>query len=139
MIRKKDRTSVDPSLSGNWAQVLFDNVYSDLKAHFLQFVSSQEKALTKLFSDLQPTTKKVSKLLECAVDFTPKQKELEQHQKRLIRVLAESKLQKFLRFYTESDLVVTDSIYVEFEEITEFTRRPIGHNCAQLWKDSAPG
>ncbi|XP_030290693.1 uncharacterized protein LOC115592255 isoform X3 [Sparus aurata] len=185
-------------------QMLFDNVYSDLKTHFLQFVSSQERevlmqamsdfatvdsddlvevldsygcrrritaetlptildeiahkelvqtpkfvidcwreitnnhlslspeALTKLFSDLQPTTKKVCKLLKFALDLTPKQKEVGNHLKRFIRELDESKLQKFLRFCTGSDLVVTDSIYVEFEEMTEFTRRPIGHTCGKI-------
>ncbi|KAJ8007783.1 hypothetical protein DPEC_G00097780 [Dallia pectoralis] len=186
-------------------QVLFNNVYSDLKAHFLQFVSSQERevlmqamsnlsavdsddlvevldnydcrrritaetlptivdeishkelvqkpmfvidcwreithhhhislspeAVTKLFSDLQPTTKKVCKLLKFGVDLTTKQKEVVNHLKRFIRELDESKLQKFLRFCTGSDLIVSDSIYVEFEEMTEFTRRPVGHTCGKI-------
>ena len=186
-------------------QVLFNNVYSDLKAHFLQFVSSQERevlmqamsnlsavdsddlvevldsydcrrritaetlptivdeishkelvqkpmfvidcwreithhhplslspeALTKLFSDLQPTTKKVCKLLKFDAHLTTKQKEVINHLKRFIRELDESKLQKFLRFCTGSDLIVTDSIYVEFEEMTEFTRRPVGHTCGKI-------
>lgn len=90
------------------------------------------EALTKLFSDLQPTTKKVCKLLKFALDLTPNQKEVGNHLKRFIRVLNESKLPKFLRFCTGSDLVVTDSIYVEFEEMTEFTRRPIGHTCGKI-------
>ncbi|XP_065135175.2 uncharacterized protein [Paramisgurnus dabryanus] len=185
-------------------QVLFNNVYSDLKAHFLQFVSSQERevlmqamsnfsgvdsddlvevldsygcrriitaetlptivdeishkelvqkpmfvidcwrevthhqlslsqeALTKLFSDLQPTTKKVCNLLKSGTDLTTKQKEVINHLKRFIRELDEIKLQKFLRFCTGSDLIVTDSIYVEFEKMTEFTRRPVGHTCGKI-------
>lgn len=39
---------------------------------------------------------------------------------------------KFLQFCTGSDLVITDSIYVEFEEMTELSRRPIGHTCGKI-------
>ncbi|XP_014900553.1 uncharacterized protein LOC106955100 [Poecilia latipinna] len=187
-------------------QVLFSNVYSDLKAHFLQFVSSQEcevlreavknfsavdlddlvevldnygcrkritpesfpnildeiahkelvqkpmfvidcwreiiyphlslspEALNKLFKDLQPTSKKVCQLLKFAVDLNPKQKEVENHLKRFIRELDDIKLQKFLRFCTGSDLIVTNSIFVEFQDMTEFTRRPMGHTCGSTLK-----
>ncbi|XP_053734436.1 uncharacterized protein LOC128766904 [Synchiropus splendidus] len=185
-------------------QVLFNCVYSDPKAHFLQFVSSQERdvlmeamkdfsevdlddlvevldsygcrrritaetfptilleiahkelvqkpmfvidcwrevtlqhisispeALNKLCSDLQPTSKKVCQLLRFATDLTPKQKEVASHLKKFIRELDEVKLQKFLRFCTGSDLVVTDTILVEFQEMTEFTRRPVGHTCGKV-------
>ncbi|KAL4009633.1 hypothetical protein ACER0C_003485 [Sarotherodon galilaeus] len=185
-------------------QVLFNGVYSDLKAHFLQFVSSQEcdvlmeavknfsavdfddlvevldsygcrkritaetlptildeiahkelvqkpmfvidcwreiinphislspEALTKLFSELQPTSKKVCQLLKFAVDLTPQQKEVKNHLKRFIRELDNIKLQKFMRFCTGSDLIVTNSIYVEFQDMTEFTRRPVGHTCGNV-------
>lgn len=95
-------------------------------------LSLSPEALTKLFSDLQPTTKKVCKLLKFDINLTPKQKEVRNHLKRFIRELDEGKLQKFLRFCTGSDLIVTDSIYVEFEEMTEFTRRPIGHTCGKI-------
>ena len=186
-------------------QVLFNNVYSDLKEHFLHFVSNQERevlieamtdfsavdsddlvevlsrygcrtkitadtlllilyeiahkeliqkpmfvidcwkeithhhhlslfpeALTKLFSDLQPTTKKVCKMLKFGTDLTTTQKEVGNHLKKFIRELDESRLQKFLRFCTGSDLVLTDSLHVEFVEMTEFTRRPIGRTCGNL-------
>ncbi|KAL3973707.1 hypothetical protein ACER0C_024914 [Sarotherodon galilaeus] len=185
-------------------QVLFNGVYSDLKAHFLQFVSSQEcdvlmeavknfsavdlddlvevldsygcrkritaetlptildeiahkelvqkpmfvidcwreiinphislspEALTKLFSELQPTSKKVCQLLKFAVDLTPQQKEVKNHLKRFIRELDNIKLQKFMRFCTGSDLIVTNSIYVEFQDMTEFTRRPVEHTCGNV-------
>ncbi|XP_078799413.1 uncharacterized protein LOC144990249 isoform X2 [Oryzias latipes] len=185
-------------------QVLFDCVYTDLKAHFLQFVSNQERevlmqalsdisavdwddlvevldsygcrrritaetfptilseiahkelvqkpmfvidcwreitlqhlsltpvALTRLFSDLQPNSKKVCQLLKFPVDLTQNQKEVGNYLKRFIRELDEIKLQKFLRFCTGSDLVITDSIFVEFQAMTEFTRRPIGHTCGKI-------
>ncbi|XP_061152004.1 uncharacterized protein LOC133166039 [Syngnathus typhle] len=185
-------------------QVLFNCVYSDPKAHFLQFVSSQERdvlmdamknfsevdqddlvevldsygcrkiitpetfptilqeiahkelvqkpmfvidcwrevtfhhdfispdALNKLCSDLQPTSKKVCQLLKFPNDLTSKQKEVVNHLKRFIRELDELKLQKFLRFCTGSDLIVTDTILVEFQQMTEFSRRPVGHTCGKV-------
>ncbi|XP_047212407.1 uncharacterized protein LOC124864186 [Girardinichthys multiradiatus] len=185
-------------------QVLFSSVYSDLKAHFLQFVSSQEcevlreavknfsavdqddlvevldsygcrkriiaetlptildeiahkelvqkpmfvidcwreiiyphislspEALIKLFSDLQPTSKKVCQLLKFAEDLSPKQKDVGNHLKRFIRELDDIKLQKFMRFCTGSDLIVTNSIFVEFQDMTAFTRRSVGHTCGSI-------
>ncbi|KAL3987646.1 hypothetical protein ACER0C_014761 [Sarotherodon galilaeus] len=174
-------------------QVLFSGVYSDVKAHFLQYVSSQEcdvlmeavknfsavdlddlvevldsygcrkritaetlptildeiahkelvqkpmfvidcwreiiyphislspEALTKLFSELQPTSKKVCQLLRFAVDLTPQQKEVKNHLKRFIRELDNIKLQKFMRFCTGSDLIVTNSIYSDsYENFPDF-------------------
>ncbi|KAI4829488.1 hypothetical protein KUCAC02_023528 [Chaenocephalus aceratus] len=97
-----------------------------------QHLNLSPEALTKLLSDLQPTTKRVCKLLKCDVDLTTNQKEVANHLKRFIRELDESKLQKFLRFCTGSDLIVTDSIYVGFENRTEFTRRPIAHTCGNI-------
>lgn len=169
-------------------QVLFNSVYSDIKKHFLHFVSSQERevlmqamsdffavdsndlvevldsygcrrritaetfstvldeiahkeliqkpmfvidcwreitnyhlslspeALKKKFSDLQPTSKKVCQLLKFAADLTPKQKEVANHLKKFSRELDDNKLLKFLRFCTGSDLIVTDSIYVEYKK-----------------------
>ncbi|KAI4816859.1 hypothetical protein KUCAC02_009160, partial [Chaenocephalus aceratus] len=97
-----------------------------------QHLNLSPEALNKLLSDLQPTTKKVCKLLTFDVDLTTNQKEVANHLKRFIRELDESKLQKFLRFCTGSDLIVTDSIYVGFEKMTEFTRRPIAHTCGNI-------
>ncbi|KAF6723410.1 hypothetical protein FQA47_022495 [Oryzias melastigma] len=85
----------------------------------LQHLSLTPEALTKLFYDLQPNSKK-------------KQKEAASYLKGFIRELDEIKLQKFLRFCTGTDLVITDSIFVEFQEMTEFTRRPIGHTCGKI-------
>ena len=98
--------------------------------HHHLFLSPE--ALIELLTDLQPTSKKVCQLLKFANDLTPKQKEVRNHLKRFIRELDEIKLQKFLRFCTGSDLVITDSIYVEFEEMSEFSRRPIGHRCGKI-------
>lgn len=54
------------------------------------------------------------------------------HLKRLIRELDENKLKNFLRFCTGSDLLVTDSILVEFQEMTNFTQRSVGHTCGKV-------
>lgn len=105
------------------------NSWREITMHHLSITPDH---LTKLLSDLQPSTKKVCQLLKFGEDITPKQKEVGNHLKRFIRELDEIKLQKFLRFCTGSDLIVTDSIYVEFKEMTEFTRGPIGHTCGKI-------
>lgn len=94
------------------------------------FISPEE--LVQLYSDLQPTPKKVCQLLKFPEQLTPKQEEVANHLKRYIRELDESQLQKFLRFCTGSNLVTTVSIFVEFQEMSDFTRRPIGHTCGNI-------
>lgn len=98
----------------------------------LHSLSLTPESLTSMCSDLQPTSKKVCPLIKCPVPLTPKQKEIGNHLKRFIKELDETKLQTCLHFCTGSDLVVTDSIFVEFQEMTEFTRRPAGHTCGRI-------
>ncbi|XP_049459333.1 uncharacterized protein LOC125905423 [Epinephelus fuscoguttatus] len=88
--------------------------------------------LTKMYADLKPTTKKVSRLLKFQADMTAKQKEVEHHLRRYIRELDEAKLGKFPRFCTGSDLIVSDSIIIEFIVMSDFTRRPIGRTCGMF-------
>ncbi|XP_051793651.1 uncharacterized protein LOC110945962 [Acanthochromis polyacanthus] len=96
-----------------------------------QMSLSYEK-LTKMYADLKPTTKKVSRLLKLPADMTAKQKEVEHHLRRYVRELDEAKLGKFLRFCTRSDLIVSDSIIIEFLVMSDFTRRPIGRTCGMF-------
>lgn len=92
-------------------------------------ISLNYEKLSKMYADLKPTTKKVLRLLKFPADMRAKQKEIEHHLRRYIRELDEEKLGKFLRFCTGSDLIVSETITVEFTEMTEFTRRPIGRTC----------
>lgn len=85
-----------------------------------------------MYADLKPTSKKVTRLLRFPGDMTAKQKEVEHHLKRYIRELDEVKLGKFLRFCTGSDLIVSDSVTVEFTVMSDFTRRPIGRTCGMF-------
>lgn len=135
-------------------KVLFKNVYSDLKAPFLQFVSSEERevlmevicpmltlmilwkfsaAMTvegesqlRLFlqylmiGDLRPAVNNEHRFLDKFLRYFIKWE------------LDESKLQKCKPFCTGSDLIVANSVNVEFEEMTEFTRRPIGQACGNI-------
>lgn len=88
--------------------------------------------LATLYDDLKATTKKVLRLLRFPADMTAKQKEVEQHLRRYIRELEEEKLSKFLRFCTGSNLIVSDSINVEFTAMSDFTRRPVAHTCGMF-------
>ncbi|KAM4698703.1 uncharacterized protein WCC33_014236 [Rhinophrynus dorsalis] len=88
--------------------------------------------LSKLYIDLQPTGQKVLKLLNYPEDMTPKQKEVANHLRRYIRELDYCQLQKFLRYCTGSDLIVTDRITLYFENMTHFSRRPIGRTCSMI-------
>ncbi|KAK1899245.1 Interferon-induced GTP-binding protein Mx [Dissostichus eleginoides] len=57
----------------------------------------------------------------------------------VIGLMDDATLQKYIPSYGDriaifnycrrSDLIVTDSIYVGFEKMTEFTRTPIAHTC----------
>ena len=85
-----------------------------------------------MFSDLQPTTKKVCKMLKFGIDLTLSQKEVANHLKKLIIELDESRPHTVLLFCTGSDLILTDSIHVEFVEITEFTIKQIGRTCGNI-------
>lgn len=70
--------------------------------------------LTKMYSDLKPTPKKVVGILNFPTGMTSKEAEVAQHLKRYIRELNEEKLGRFLRFCTGSDLLVSGLIKVEF-------------------------
>lgn len=82
--------------------------------------------LTKMYADLKPTTKEVSRLLKFPAEMTAKHKEVEHHLRWYIRELDEAKLGKFLRFCTGSDLIVSGSIIIEFTVLSDDTRRPTG-------------
>ncbi|MEQ2250195.1 hypothetical protein ILYODFUR_037341 [Ilyodon furcidens] len=96
-------------------------------------ISLSPEALIKLFSDLQSTSKNVCQLLKFAEDLSPKQKDVGNHLKKFIRQRDDIKLQKFMRFCTGSVLIVTHSNFLEFQDMTAFTRRPVGH----MWRYSA--
>lgn len=96
--------------------------------------SLNSEKLTKTYADLKPTSKKVSRLLKFPADMTAKQKEVEHHLRRYIGELDEEKLGKFLRFCTGSNLIVSDSVTVEFTVMSDFTRRPIGQTCGMFLK-----
>ncbi|XP_038134767.1 uncharacterized protein LOC119779269 [Cyprinodon tularosa] len=95
-------------------------------------LSITPEALIKLFSDLQPTPRKVCQLLKFAEDLSPMQKKVGNYLKRFIKELDDIKIHKFMQYCTGSDLIVIDSIYVEFQDMTDFTRRPVGHTCGSI-------
>lgn len=88
--------------------------------------------LTKMYADLKPTPRKVSKLLKFPAGMTAKQKDVAHHLQRYIRELGEEQLCKFLRFCTGSNLIVSDCVTVFFTEMSDFMRRPIGRTCGMV-------
>lgn len=64
--------------------------------------------------------------------MTPKEAEVARYLKKYVMELNEERLEKFLRFCTGSDLLVSTSIQVEFVVQTAFTCRPIGYTCGSL-------
>lgn len=95
-------------------------------------LSLNYERLTKMYADLKPTSKKVSRLLKFPADKTAKQKEVEHHLRRYIRELDEEKHGKFLRFCTGSNLIVSDSVAAEFTVMSDFARRPIRRTCGMI-------
>ncbi|XP_041834214.1 uncharacterized protein LOC121635197 [Melanotaenia boesemani] len=90
--------------------------------------------LTKMYSDLKPSPRKVVGILNFPAGMTQKEAEVSQHLKRYIRELNEEKLGRFLRFCTGSDLLISGQINVEFAVQSSFTRRPVAHTCGMVLK-----
>ncbi|KAJ0012742.1 hypothetical protein NQD34_017076, partial [Periophthalmus magnuspinnatus] len=88
--------------------------------------------LTKMYSERKPTTKTVAEKLHFPDTMTPNEAEVAQYLKKYIKELSEERVEKFLRFCTGSDLLVSGFIKVEFVVQTAFTSRPIGRTCASL-------
>lgn len=95
-------------------------------------ISLSQEEIQQLYKDLKPTPKKVTGLLKFPTQMSENQAEVANHLKRYIRENDEDKLSKFLRFCTGSNLVVAESIHVQFTVQTDFTRRPIGHTCGMV-------
>ncbi|XP_072291357.1 uncharacterized protein [Eucyclogobius newberryi] len=88
--------------------------------------------LKTMYSESKPTSKRVTEKLTFPDSMTPKEAEVARYLKKYVKELNEERLEKFLRFCTGSDLLVSSCIMVEFVVQTAFTRRPIGRTCASL-------
>jgi hypothetical protein len=86
------------------------------------------KDLDSLYEKLEPTTKKVVKLLkrEPANDA---ERLVFGYLKKFVKGLESSLLKCFLTFTTGSDLMVCDYLTVNFTKVDGLSRRPIAHTC----------
>ena len=86
-------------------------------------------SLDQLYSSIIPTNVKVIAMLK-ASPATVAGSETMAHLKRFIRGLDEAKLTTFLRFTTASDVLVTDTLTISFNNDEGLQRRPIAHTCS---------
>ncbi|XP_073449707.1 uncharacterized protein [Aquarana catesbeiana] len=96
----------------------------------MQFITVD--LLSQQYTELQPTCQKVLKQLEFPIAMSPKENEVSKYLKKYIRELTKSNLCKFLRYCTGSDLNMPGIIYVQFEEMPSFSRRPIARTCGRV-------
>lgn len=100
-----------------WREVIQENIILD------------QDELRNMIAKLTPTPRKLQALLHFPEVMTPKQREVENHLKRYLRELDDTKLGKFLRFSTGSDVITCDRIEIMFTNMSKFKRRPIAHTC----------
>jgi hypothetical protein len=98
-------------------------IIPQLKAFF-----PTQRYLDELYERLYPTCAKV---LACITVETSSEAEKEclKHLKRYIRGLDTSKLTKFLRFISGSDIMLFEHIQISFTQLDGAQRRPIAHTC----------
>ena len=86
------------------------------------------KDLENLSEKLEPTTKKVVKMLKCKPANDAERLVLS-YLKRFVKGLENNQLKRFLIFTTASDLMVCDHLNISFIKTDGLSRRPIAHTC----------
>ena len=89
--------------------------------------SSVERIL-EMYDRLVPSNTKVIQALR-AETTNEAERDCLKHLKRYIRGFDNSKLKKFLKFTTGSDLMIFDELQVAFNQNDSLARRPIAHTC----------
>ena len=85
-------------------------------------------SIDEVYLKLEPTTKKVLQLLKDEPTSSDERAVLG-YLKRFIRGLEVAKLKRFLVFTTGSDLMVCDSLKINFVRLDGLGRRPVAHTC----------
>ena len=85
-------------------------------------------SIDEVYLKLEPTTKKVLQLLKDEPTSSDERAVLG-YLKRFIRGLEVAKLKRFLVFTTGSDLMVCDSLNINFVRLDGLGRRPVAHTC----------
>ena len=86
------------------------------------------KDLDILYQKLEPTTKKVVKMLKCE-PANDAERLVFSYLKRFVKGLESNQLKRFLIFTTGCDLMICDYLNISFTKTDGFSRRPIAHTC----------
>ncbi|KAL2079591.1 hypothetical protein ACEWY4_025335 [Coilia grayii] len=95
----------------------------------LRRVKDSLKDLPAVYEALQPTAKKVLKLLHFPDTLDFSQKKIHNHLTCYVKNADTLHLCNFLRFCTGSDLFLGKTITVNFNQLQGLQRRPIAHTC----------
>ena len=85
-------------------------------------------SIDEIYLKLEPTTRKVLQLLKEQPTTSDEQAVLG-YLKRFVRGLEITQLKRFLMFTTGSDLMVCDSLNINFVKVDGLGRRPVAHTC----------
>jgi len=108
------------------------NCWADVLKDLGSVISSDR--LKEMYTEMEPTPKKVLKLIKFPENMSLPEAEVANHARRFIRELDKPLLKNFLRFCTGSDLLIADlgQITVEFVTLDGLQRRPIGRTCGRV-------
>lgn len=88
--------------------------------------------LDETYKKLIPTGRSVVGILSFPESMSADEINTCNHVKRFVKELTPEKLRRFLRFCTGSDLMVVDTITVNFVNVVGLARRPVAHTCSCL-------
>ncbi|XP_078332256.1 uncharacterized protein LOC144625415 [Crassostrea virginica] len=91
-----------------------------------------EHELDETYKKLIPTGRSVVGILSFPESMSADEINTCNHVKRFVKELTPEKLRRFLRFCTGSDLMVVDTITVNFVNVVGLARRPVAHTCSCL-------
>lgn len=87
--------------------------------------------LTQIYSEKNPTTRKVLKLIDASPSTAAESQSL-QFFRQYIRGQDEAGLRRLLRFLTGSDVLCISKINVIFTPLEGLARRPVAHTCGPV-------
>ncbi len=87
-----------------------------------------------VYAECSPTPRKVLKRLVFPQEMSDLHRTTANHLKRYIRECDSNTMKAFLRFCTGFNILLkqNETITIEFHDMSEFTRRPVGRTCGQV-------
>ncbi|KAK3097777.1 hypothetical protein FSP39_013093 [Pinctada imbricata] len=112
------------------AKYCTDNMALACREELLTRISSVDNLMT-IYKDLEPTPRKVIKLLDASPKSSSETSALRFLQ-QYIRGQNSIMLRKLLRFLTGSEILTVSKIEVIFTQLEGFSRRPVAHTCGPV-------